>query len=64
MNTRGVAGQGDLGVRTPPPAPEATREISAYPKRNALGVGVSVVTRVLGGSDVCVVGHTLHAFCV
>ena len=47
-----------------PPAPEATREISANPVRNALGVGVSVVTRVPGGSDVGVIGHTLHAFCV
>ena len=47
----------------PLPAPEATREISANPVRNALGVGVSVVTPVPGGSDVGVIEHTLHAFC-
>jgi len=44
MNTRGVAGQGVQGTGSGPPAKEATREISANPVRNALGVGVSVVT--------------------
>jgi len=36
MNTRGVAGQGVQGS-DPPPAPEATRESSENPIRNAPG---------------------------
>jgi len=60
MNTRGVAGQGDPGVWTP--VPEATGEISTNRVRNALGVGVSVVTPVPCGSDIGVIGHTVHAF--
>ena len=44
------------------PAPEATSEISTNRVRNALGVGVSVVTPVPCGSDIGVIGHTVHAF--
>jgi len=62
MNTRGIVARGIQGS-DPPPAPEPTREIRADPVRNALGGG-SVVTLVPGGSDVCVIGHTLHPFCM
>jgi len=61
-----IQGRSWPGVRGsgPPTGPEATRQISANPVRNALLGSGWVVTWVPGESDVCVIGHILLALCV